>query len=74
MLTPNGRFKRKGRTGSGSTDFLERWLIAAALEKNRELINNKETRFLREIHVLGILNAKKGKPPKSSQLLKQTLR
>ncbi len=71
-LTPKGRYKKKGRA-STTIDFLERWLIAAALEKNPDLINTKETRFLRKISVVGIFNAKKGKPPKASQHLRKTL-
>jgi len=71
-LTPNGRYKKKGRV-SATIDFLERWLIAAALDKNQGLINTKETRFLRKISVTGIFNAKKGKPTKASQQLKKTL-
>jgi|ERR1700722_1799104 len=59
MLTPKGKYRKKGRS-SASTSFLERWLIAAALAKNASLINNKETRFLRKIHVVGILNATRG--------------
>ena len=72
MLTPKGRYRKKGRT-SASTNFLERWLIAAAIDKNRELINNKQTRFLRDLHVVGILNARKGEATSASQRLKQAL-
>jgi hypothetical protein len=71
-LTPKGKYKRKG-SASATIDFLERWLIAAALEKNPRLINTKETRFLRKISVVGIFNAKKRKPPKASQYLRKTL-
>jgi hypothetical protein len=71
-LTPKGRYKKKGRV-SATIDFLEGWLIAAALQKNRELINTKETRFLREISVAGIFNPKKGKPQKASRELKKAL-
>jgi hypothetical protein len=55
--TPQGRYKKKGLT-SVSIDFLERWLIAAAIEKNPGLINTKETPFLRKISVVGVFNAK----------------
>jgi hypothetical protein len=70
--TPKGRYKKKGRA-SATINFLERWLIAAAIEKNPGLINTKESRFLRKISIVGIFNAKKGKPPKASQQLRKTL-
>jgi len=72
MLTPNGRYKKKG-SRSASTDFLERWLIATAITKNNHLINNKETRFLRKIPVVGLLNAKRGEATSSSQQLRKSL-
>jgi hypothetical protein len=71
-LTPKGRYRKTGRP-SAAIDFLERWLIAAAIEKNPNLINNKLTRFLRKIHVVGIFNAKKGQPPRASQQLNKVL-
>ncbi len=72
MRTPNGRYRKRG-TGSGSLDFLEGWLIAAGINKNDKLINNKRTFFLRKISVAGVLNAKKGQPTKASRELKRTL-
>lgn len=62
MRTPSGRFRRR-KSGDGriaALDFFERWLIATALEKNPLLANNRETRFLRKIHAIGIFNAKRG--------------
>lgn len=68
--TPSGKFKKKGRA-SATINFLERWLIARALEKNIHLINNKETRFLRKISVPGFFNAGKGQPSKSARELRR---
>jgi hypothetical protein len=76
LRTPSGRL-RKRPAGNGrrihALDFLEKWLIAAALERNPKLKNNKETAFLRTIHVTGILNAKKGGATKGSRQLSRTL-
>jgi hypothetical protein len=75
MRTPRGKF-RKRKTGNGrigALDFLERWLIAHALERNPKLKNNRETRFLKKIHVTGIFNAKKGESTKDAQYLSATL-
>jgi len=73
MRTPKGKFRRKG-TGERTLDFLERWLIAKALAENPDLINNKETRFLRQIRVVGILNAKQGEATAASARLHKALR
>ena len=62
MRTPRGKFRRK-RQADGKTpamNFLERWLITTAIQRNREIVNNKETKFLRGIHVVGLLNSKRG--------------
>ncbi len=53
--------------------FLERWIIAVAIEKNPDLRNNKETRFLRQIHVVGIFNAKQGESTSGSRRLRKPL-
>jgi hypothetical protein len=75
LLTPNGKFRKrpKGNGGLEALDFLERWLISCAIRKNRNLINNKETRFLRGIHVRGLFNAGKGESTKASQNLGKAL-
>ena len=74
MLTPTGRYRKKRTNGNlGAIDFLERWLIATAIRKNPDLINNKEPRFLRNIHVAGIFNPTKGEATKASSLLGRTL-
>jgi hypothetical protein len=73
LQTPTGRYAKQPDGSLPAIDFLERWLIAAALEKNPDLINNRETKFLREIHVRGILNASQGEAHSASTALRQTL-
>ena|SRR5579859_3802456 len=72
MLSPNGRYRKKGGGGL-AINFLERWLIAAALMKNPKVLNSKETKILRNITVTGILNAKRGEATKASHLLSRAL-
>jgi hypothetical protein len=75
MRTPGGKFRRR-KTGDGrlaALDFLERWLIAIALERNPALRNNRETRFLRKIRVPGVFNAKQGDATKPSRALRAVL-
>ena len=75
LRTPTGKFRKKSQVGGGlaALDFLESWLIANAIEKNPGLINNKQTKFLRQIHVAGFFNAKKGESTSASQQLCKTL-
>ncbi len=73
MQTTKGRDKRRGNSGSKSTTFLERWLIAEGFKKNPDLKNNKQTKFLRDLHVVGIFNAKKGEATNASRELKRAL-
>lgn len=50
--TPTGKLRRRPKSKSQSSiSFLERWLIAKALDKNFDLINSRETMFLRGLHV-----------------------
>ena len=75
MRTPGGKF-RKPKKADGTlsaVDFLERYLIYMAIEKNSDLMNTHETRFMRDLHVTGIFNAEKGEGTKASQLLRKTL-
>jgi hypothetical protein len=75
LQTPTGKFRKKSQVNRGlaALDFLEDWLIAHAIEKNPALINNKQTKFLRQIHVAGFFNAKKGESTYASQQLSKTL-
>ena len=75
LRTPTGKLRKrpKGKGRIRALDFLEKWLIAAALERNENLKNNQQTVFLRTIHVTGILNARKGGSTKASQSLSRTL-
>lgn len=74
IRTPGGKLRRRPTNGKlPSLTFLERWLIAAAIEKNPDLINTKETLFLRNLHVVGIFNAKQGESTKDSKELGRTL-
>ena len=76
LRTPNGSFRKtyQGNSSIASLNFLEKWLIAESINKNPHLLNNKETKFLRNLHVVGLFNAKPGEATNSSTLLKQTLK
>ena len=75
LLTPGKKYRRKTK-GDGRLQrwtFYKRWLIAEALRKNENLKNNKETKFLRGIHVVGIFNATQGEATNASKVLKDVL-
>ena len=76
MRTPTGKYRKKksGAAQISSVTFLERWLIAKALEKNENLLNSRETRFLRNLHVRGLFNAQKGEATAASRKLVSTLK
>ena len=73
MLTPQGKYRKLATGELGSLRFLERWLIAQCIEKNPALVNNKETKFLRSIHVAGIFNPTQGEAHKGSRALAKTI-
>jgi len=61
-LTNGGKLRKPSKKQGSSPvlNFVEDWLIATALQKNPDLINNKQTRFLRKVHITGAFNAKHG--------------
>ena len=70
--TPNGKLA-KLRLNEREADFVEQLLISKALSKNNDLANTKNTSFVKEIMLPGVLNSPKGKPSKGSRLLRSVL-
>jgi hypothetical protein len=78
MKTPGGRFRKPNKSESKkrtfpSVDFLEEWLIAQALQKNPSLRNNMKTKFVRQLHVVGLFNPQPGEATKASTELKKAI-
>lgn len=71
--TSTGKLSKRGSNSSPTMDFLEKWLISMAIDRNPKLINSKKTRYLRELHVVGLFNSKKGEFTNASQSLSETL-
>ena len=71
--TPTGKLRSRPSKSLKSLSFLERWLIAEAIEKNPELFNTKETMMLRSLQVRGIFNAKQGESTAASKELSKAL-
>ena len=64
----------KGEGRKPAVDFLEDWLIAAALKANPGLYNIKKTKMLNELWVRGLFNPTQGDATTASQALKASLR
>lgn len=72
--TPNNEYCRPARTKAGhkDIDFLETFLMAAALRRNRDLANVRGLKFLRDVSVPGLVN-NSSKLTKSAKALKGVL-
>jgi hypothetical protein len=80
-LTPTGRFARPSQSdrvnitfaAHADIKFLENYLIGLALDRNPELRNQRQTRYLRNLHVEGFLNTGPGQPSRSASSLRTLL-
>lgn len=64
--TPSGKLVRPTGSSHRDVEFLEAMLISNCLRRNKDLSNKKDTKFLREMVVPGLLNTPKGKEPFST--------
>lgn len=76
QVTNTGRPAKvaQGERSKPAVDFLEDWLIAAALKSNPNLYNIKKTKMLNDLWVRGLFNPKPGDSSASSQALKASLK
>lgn len=75
QVTETGRpaMVAKGDGKKPAVDFLEDWLIAAALKSNANLYNIKKTRMLNDLWVRGLFNPTPGDSSAASKALKASL-
>jgi len=71
--TPTGRFSKPAKDRHPDIRFLENYLIALALERNHQLRNLRQTKFLREMKVEGLLNGGQGRPGDAASSLRAML-
>lgn len=71
--TPKGRNRKPSKNIQQDIQFLEFYLMGHALNKNRRLLNQKKTKFLKSICVPGLLNTGKGPRSKSATSLRNAL-
>lgn len=76
QVTDTGRPTKvaKGDGKKPAVEFLENWLIAAALKSNPGLFNVKKTKMLNELWVRGLFNPTPGDSSIASKALKATLK
>lgn len=75
-FTPKGKFVRPSRRkgSGGSIAALEEMLIGVCLQRNKELLNKKTTKFISELHVPGFVNESSGKRSGNAKELARLLR
>lgn len=75
-LTPKDKFVRpsKRRGSGGSISALEEMLIGVCLQRNKELLNKKTTKFINELRVPGFVNESPGKRSRTAKELARLLR
>ena len=69
--TPKGKLAKA--LPLSEADFVEQLLISQSLSANSELVNTKNTAFIKKIRVPGVLNSPAGKPSPGAKLLKSLL-
>jgi hypothetical protein len=73
IMPVRNQFANPTTRGYRDVSELERFLINIAIRRNKDLLNNKGTKFLRKVTVPGILNCGSGRPGTPATHLKAVL-
>lgn len=71
--TPTGRFARPSKNSHRDVEFLETFMFGIALNQNAKLRNAKNTSFLRNVVVPGVINTPQRAPTRQERSLKRAL-
>ncbi|KVX04425.1 hypothetical protein ASL22_07145 [Alcaligenes faecalis] len=71
--TPKNKISTPNPSGYKDIQQLEKMLIGNCLTRNKDLLNLRDTKLLREMIVPGLINTPPGKPPKEIQAFKALL-
>lgn len=71
--TPTGRFAKPSQNSHDDIEFLETFMFGVALNRNVNLRNSKNTKFLKNIVVPGIVNTPQRSPTTDERSLKAVL-
>jgi hypothetical protein len=66
--TSKGRLVKPSKNSQPDIQFLETYLIGLGLNRNSKLLNQRKTKFLKSIHIPGILNSSSGRSLSPEQL------
>jgi len=69
-LTPLGRFAKPSGNSHKDVEFLETFMFGLALTRNKRLRNARNTRFLKNLVVPGVINSPQRPPTKSEREMK----
>ena len=72
-LTPRDRYARQSKNGHKDIQFLEKYLILLTIQRNPDLKNTRDTKFLRGMVVHGVFNTPPGGQASSVSELKNLL-
>lgn len=72
-LTPTRRFAKSSGNSHSDIEFLETLMFGIGLNRNQQLRNSKNTKFLKNLVVPSILNSPQRKPTISEKTLKEAL-
>ncbi len=71
--TPGGRFAKPSKNSHKDIEFLETFMFGVALNRNPKLRNLKNTKFLKNLVVPGVINTPQRPPTNDERSLKQAL-
>jgi hypothetical protein len=71
--TPTGRFAKPSQNSHADIEFLETFMFGIGLNRNGKLRNSKDTRFLKNIVVPGVVNSPRRRPRPAESSLKVAL-
>lgn len=71
--TPTGRFAKPSSNSHADVEFLEKFMFSLGLNRNANLRNSKNTKFLKQLVVPPILNAPRRRPTKPETAFKNAL-
>jgi hypothetical protein len=73
-MTPSGRFRKKPIGGkSNQVRFMENALISMCLRRNPDLLNKKQTAYLRDMRVPGFMNDGRGARTREAKSLAKVI-
>lgn len=75
LVTPTQRLSNAGKSNTALINWLEKSLIGMGLSKNTDLLNVRDTRYLKNVWVEGVIGPqRKGRPVSGARIAARALR